>query len=120
VPACTWFSPSFFEVTQPGVAPEEIWISMGTEPYLFGYIGTTQVFSSEEIEISGRDASVLEYNPSPMFDAFFRGYHYVIRLGADPSQGPTFVAQTDNQTAADYALAKAVLDRIMASFEFTD
>ncbi len=33
--------------------------------------------------------------------------------------GPTLAAGTNSDDADDYLLAKAVLDRIMASFEFT-
>lgn len=43
----------------------------------------------------------------------------MIELGASPATGPTFIAQTDNEIAVDYELAKAVLDRIMPSLEET-
>ena len=120
VPACSWFTPAFFEVTAAGVTPNEIWISVGTIDSAFGYIGTTEVFSSEELPIGGRLGRRLEYNPDPNGEPDYRGYHYVIELGVSAATGPTFIAQTDNEMAADYVLARAVLDRIMASLRFTD
>ena len=120
VPACSWFTPGFFEVTEFGTTPDEIWISLGTIDSGFGYIGTTEVFASEVLAIGGLEGRRLEYNPSPMFDPDYRGYHYVIDLAELHAVGPTFIAQTDNETAADYALAKAVLDRIIASLRWTD
>jgi hypothetical protein len=120
VPACSWFTPTFFEVTEPGVAPDEIWMSIGTIEMAFGYTSLTEVFSSDELEIGGRQGHRLEYNPDPNGEPDNRIYHYVIDLGTSPGSGPTFIAQTDNETAPDYLLARAVLDRIMASLEFTD
>lgn len=120
IPACSWFSPTSFEVTEPGVAPEEIWISVGTIDSAFGYIGTTQVFASEELAIGGLQGRRVEYNPNPNGEPVYRGFHYAIELGESGGTGPTFIAQTDNEIAPDYALAKAVLDLIMASLEFTN
>jgi hypothetical protein len=110
---------AYLAATEAGVTPEAIWISVGTIDSAFGYIGTTEVFLSEELAIGGRQGRRLEYNPNPYGEPDYRGYHYVIELGESPGTGPTFIAQTDNQTAADYAVAKAVLDRIMASLEFS-
>jgi len=49
----------------------------------------------------------------------YRAFHYQADLG-ETDTGPTFVAGTDIDSANDYALAKVVLDRIMASLEFTN
>lgn len=114
VPACSWFTPDFFEITQPGETSDEIWISLGVIDGAIGYIGTTEVFSDEAVTIDGLEARRVEYNPNPNGDPEYRRYHYVIQLeGA--LDGPNFVAGTDTDIAGDYELARAVLDRIMAS-----
>lgn len=115
VPACSWFTPSFFEVTTPGVTPEAIWISINVFDGQTGYTSLTEIFLNEQLEIGGRDAFRVEFNPNSTADPDYRGYHYVIPLGEN---GPTLSAGTSTDQADDYLLAKAVLDRIMSSFEF--
>lgn len=117
--ACSWFTPEYFEVVDLSEPPNEIWIST----YLIveggiGYTSLTQAYFAEELTIDGRPARRVEYNPSPMLEPGYRGYHYVILLGEDWIEGPTFVAVTDTDMADDYKLARAVLDRIMASLDF--
>jgi hypothetical protein len=117
VPACSWFTPQFFEVSAPGVAPEQIWISIGVVDGVVAYTSLTEIFSNEEITVDGRDGRRVEFNPEPNTRPDYRAYHYVVPLGEN---GPTLVASTNSDAAGDYALAKAVLDRIMASFEFEE
>lgn len=112
VAACSWFSPDFFEVTAPGTAPDAIWIELSIVDGTVGYTSLTDVFYNEQLSIAGREARRVEFNPEPTGDPRFRVYHYVIPLGR---AGPTFVAYTDNRMADDYELAKAVLDRLVAS-----
>jgi len=117
VPACSWFTPAFFEVAQPGEAPGEIWISMAVMDGALSYIGTTQFYSDEEVTVDGLQARRMEYNPNPNGNPEYRRYHYVIQLeGA--LDALNFVAGTDTDMADDYELARAVFDRIMASLEF--
>jgi hypothetical protein len=66
--------------------------------------------------MGGRPASRVEYNANATTNPDYRGHVYVIALGEN---GPTLAAGTNSDDADDYLLAKAVLDRIMASFEFT-
>lgn len=117
VPACSWFTPEFFEVAEPGEAPDEIWMSLSVNDGAIGYIGTTEIFSDEAVTIDGLEARRVEFNPSPMSDPEYRRYHYTIILEPG-AEGPTFVAGTDTDTADDYELARAVLDRIMATLDF--
>jgi hypothetical protein len=117
LPACSWFTPEFFEVTEPGEAPDQIWISSGVTEGAIGYIGTTEIYSDEAVTIDGFEARRVEYNPNPMGDPEYRRYHYTIILD-EGAGGPTFVAGTDTDMAGDYELARAILDRIMASLEF--
>lgn len=117
VPACSWFTPDFFEVIQPGETADDIWISMGVIDGAIGYTGITQIYSSEGVAIDGVRATRVESNPNPNEDPAYRRYWYVIPLSTE-GVGPTFVASTDTDWADDYELARAVLDRIMASLEF--
>jgi hypothetical protein len=116
-PACSWFTPEFFEVVVPGVAPDEIWIAIHVIDSQVGYTGVTEIYLHEQLEVDNRAASRVEYNANPRTDPDFRGYQYVIPLGEN---GPTLVVGTHTDVADDYLLAKAVLDRIMASFVFDD
>ena len=119
-PACSWFSPEFFEVDDPDIAPDEIQISIGMIDSALGYTSLTDVLSSEEGVIGGRTARRVEFNSDPVERPGYRAYHYVILLGGSQATGPTFVAHTDNEMASDFSLAKAVLDRIMATLVMTD
>lgn len=116
-PACSWFTPEYFEVDESGQALDEIWIGLGIIDGAIGYTGITQIYSSEEITIDGVNATRVESNPNPNEDPAYRRYWYVVPLDSE-GVGPTFVAQTDTDSADDYELARAVLDRIMASLEF--
>lgn len=91
VPACSWFTPEFFEVAAPGAAPDEIWISTGVIDGAIGYTGITIGYSSEEVTIDGLTASRVESNPNPNEDPAYRRYWYVIPFDAEGA-GPTFVA----------------------------
>lgn len=116
-PTCSWFTPEFFEVTTPGEAPGDIWIRLSVFDGGYGYTSLTEVYLSEELTIDGREARRDEFNPTPTGDPDYRAYDYVIPFG---DRGPTFVAATSGDGAGDYELAKAVLDRIMASLVFGD
>lgn len=116
VPACSWFTPEFFQVTTPGEPPQEIWISIRVFDGQTGYTGLTEIYLNDEVDVDGLTAYRVEFNPNATANPDFRGYHYAIPLGEN---GPTLSAGTSTDNADDYLLAKAVLDRIMASFEFT-
>jgi hypothetical protein len=116
VPACSWFTPEFFEVAVPGEAPDEIWIGINVFDGVTGYTSITEIYLNEELSIGGRQAFRVEFNPNVTTNPDFRGYHYVIPLGEN---GPTLAAGTSTDQADNYLLARFVLDRIMASFSFT-
>ena len=115
--ACTWFTPDFFEVDVPGEVPEEVWISIGLVEGIVGYNMLTPTESGGEVEVDGYAGHWTEYrNLEDIDDSDSNNltYHYVIPLDR---AGPTLVAATGNHMAGDYELAKAVLDRMMASME---
>ena len=115
--ACTWFTPDFFEVDVPGETPEEVWISIGLLEGSVGYNTLTPVESSDQVEIGGYAGHRAEYRTLDEIgdtDSDHLTYHYVVPFD---TAGLTLVAATDVDMADDYELAKAVLDRIMASME---
>ena len=119
-PACIWFSPGFFTVDAAGEPNPPVWITFQFfEESGYGYIGTTVGHYYEELPVDGRNARRFEYTSYPMSDPDQRSYDYVVALGDPPEEfGPTLVATVNSARAADYELAKAVLDRIMVSLVF--
>ena len=78
----------------------------------------TPTKSGDELEIDGfaghrTELWLLELATDPRSDDDL-AYEYVVPLD---DRGPTLIASTSARTADDYELAKAVLDRIMASME---
>ena len=112
VPACSWFSPTFYEADESGEVPAEIAITIEILDGERGYhddfisneeviVGTTQDAHRVEVESDGTTM-----------------YEYVVQLGPTPEEGPNLLARTDTDMGGDYELNKAVLDRIMATIEF--
>jgi hypothetical protein len=112
VPACSWFSPTFYEADDSGAVPPEIAITIeildGDRGYHDDFIsneevvvGATQVAHRIEVESDGTTM-----------------YEYVVQLGPTSEEGPNLLARTDTDMGGDYELNKAVLDRIMATIEF--
>lgn len=116
-PACSWFTPDYFEVTDPAEVPDEIWISIAMVDGVVAYTGLTQHFLNEEVLLGGMTARRVESNPSPNDRPDYRAYDYHVNMGSQ-GQGPSFLASVDSDAAGDYELGKAVLDRIMASLHF--
>jgi hypothetical protein len=123
-PACSWFAPEPFDGSIRPVAvnpppPDGVWITMRVIDGNAGYVGETPIYMNEQLRIGVFDAHRAEFGPSmggvvgsPSPD---RTYWYLVPFA---ESGPTFIAETSNDLANDYPLAKAVLDRIMASTSF--
>lgn len=107
VPACSWFSPTFYEVDDSGEVPDEIAITIIWLPNGFGYI--EDPIRQDEGMIGGQNAIRLEFEDS---------YGYVIQLGPSWNDGPHLAARTARDMGGDYELNKAVLDRLMLTIEF--
>lgn len=107
VPACSWFSPTFYEVDDSGEVPAEIAITIVWLPNGFGY--TEEPISQTEGMIGGQNAVRVEFEDS---------YGYVIQLGPSFGEGPNLAARTSRDMGGDYELNKAVLDRLMLTIEF--
>jgi hypothetical protein len=120
VEPCSWFSPTFYEVSDPSQVPPEIAITIA---YLDSDIGTytDEAVSREFGLVGGTQTAVrVEYRPGDESaqPADWRAYLYVIQLGPTEEEGPNLVLQTSTEMGGDYELNKAVLDRIVATLEF--
>ncbi len=105
--ACSWFSPTFYEVDDSGEVPDEIAITIVWEP---GDRGSFEDPIRRELGMVGGQSAVrVEYEDS---------YVYQIQLGPTPEEGPNIVAMTTREMGGDYELNKAVLDRLMLTIEF--
>jgi hypothetical protein len=107
VAACSWFSPTFYEVDDSSDVPDEIAITIIWLPNGFGY--TEDPIRQTEGMIGGQNAVRLEFEDS---------YGYVIQLGPSFGEGPNLAARTSRDMAGDYELNKAVLDRLILTIEF--
>lgn len=118
VPACSWFSPTFYEATPGGETPEEIAIAITVFEGAIGVIWAD--LYSEEVTLDGVPARRSETGftkgsetPTDRFQ-----YSYLARLDDDPSEGEKLWAFTGTDYGGEYELNKAVFDRIMASLEW--
>jgi hypothetical protein len=112
VPACSWFSPTFYEADDSGAVPPEIAITIEILDGDRGY--HDDFISNEEVVVGAtQDARRIEVESDGT-----TMYEYVVQLGPTPEEGPNLLARTDTDMGGDYELNKAVLDRIMATIEF--
>ena len=112
--ACTWFTPDHFEVAASGETPEEIWIGVALVPGIIGYNMLSPTEDGDEVEVDGYSGHWSEFrlldeigDPDGLLT-----FHYVVPFHR---AGPTLVVTTNVEMADDYELAKAVIDRMMAS-----
>lgn len=116
VPTCSWFSPTFYEVPDPSVVPDEIAIELFLLQGGRGYL--REILSREEIVVGGtQDATRLEIDGTADGGSG-RSYEYVVQLGPTPEQGPNLIARTDTAMGGTFDLNRGVLDRIMATIRF--
>jgi hypothetical protein len=117
VPACSWFSPVFFEVDDPQRIPDEVAIELAIRETGLGQIPEYPRTLQEDVVISGVDGfrteDTIPSNP-PDF-----AYGYAAWLD-DDALGRKAMGSTSTMRGGDYELNKAVLDRIMAGMLLTD
>lgn len=122
-PACSWFSPEFYEVEPGGEVPEAIVIVIAVYDAL-GSFNQPEYLLDEPVKIGGfagwRREQIGVTHESGAYEALLPSYSYVAVLSDRPVEGPTMMASTGGDGAPDYELHKAVLDRIMASFTIDD
>ena len=116
VPACSWFSPTFYEVDDSRDRPDEIAIEIFVVEGDRGYTG--EILSREEVIVGSTQAGFRLEVDATSDGADGTSYEYVVQLGPTLEEGPNLVARTGTEMGGDYELSKAVLDRIMATIEF--
>jgi hypothetical protein len=120
VEPCSWFSPTFYEVSDPSDVPPEIAI---TTEYAMGTVGTIGELLSSDRGIVGATQVATRFeatgatDASGEFEPDARMYVYVVELGDDAGAGPNLILSTSTLMGGDYELNKAVLDRIVATLE---
>jgi hypothetical protein len=120
VEPCSWFSPTFYEVDDPGQVPPEIAITIS---YLEGDFGSFERDLSREFGIVGgtQEAVRVEYEGAlgegGQMPPEWHGYVYLVQLGPTEEAGPNLIIQTSTEMGGDYELNKAVMDRIVATME---
>jgi hypothetical protein len=119
VPACSWFSPTFYELNESGDRPEEIALEIRVFDGAVGFIWVD--LYSEQITLDGFDARRAEtgMTKGPEMPTDTYQYDYLAYLDTDTDGGKLW-AFTGTEYGGDYELNMAVMDRIMASLEFTD
>lgn len=110
-PACTFFGPAEIVPGEPDQPPTGAVIGLRIFP---GSVATFEpTFAYETLNVGGRPAERTERHAGTIEapDYSRRTYQYVVQFGEDLS----LIAGTNDGMAADYDLAKEVLDRMMAS-----
>ena len=114
VPPCSWFSPIPFQLDGTEKIPADVAIGLSIVRTGLGQIPELPRILHEEVTIAGftgfRSEDMIPGDP-PDF-----AYSYAAWLDADPT-GLKLLGSTGTTSAGDYALNKAVLDRMMASLQ---
>ena len=128
-PACSWFSPTFFEVEDPEVVPEEVAITIHYRPDSGPFVMVSVAVAGGAVEVGGRPAVRAEYVGvgGGFIDIGSFLYEYKVAMdGQLPQEGETgdtlitVASWAIDEDQAAYRVATAVLDRIMASLTFDD
>ena len=107
VAACSWFSPTTYEVDDFPALPEEIAISIELAADRVSWADNPiRVLTGT---VGGQNAVRVEFEDE---------YFYVVQLGPSPEEGPNLIARTARDMGGDFELNKAVLDRLMLTIEF--
>lgn len=119
VPACSWFSPTYYELNDSGDRPEEIAIEIRTLEGAIGFIWVD--LYSEQLTLDGFDARRAETGRTKEAETPTDSYQYdyLVLLDAE-SEGRKLWAFTGTDYGGEYELNKAVFDRIMASLRFDE
>ena len=121
VPACSWFSPTFYELTEDGGVPPEIAIEIGSFEGGIGLIHEPDYTITDQVTVDGWNASRTEevgglgadgWLPRSLFT-----YQYTIYASED-DLGLKVIATTTTEDPGSYERNKAILDRIIASMRF--
>ncbi len=126
-PACSWFSPLFFDVKGTSMPPAQVVIGMTYVAETGGIGPAGHPLRSEELEVAGRPAFRKEEvgvgGGFITIGAFRYGYDIAPdgRFPDERESASVLIASTEWLPDGDveqYVLNRGVLDRIMASMEF--
>lgn len=124
VPACSWFSPTSYEVTTSNEVPDEVVITINVYLNPLGSFTQPELSLHEEVPIGGfvgyrREQVGVTYEGAG-YEALPPAYQYFVVSGDPRGEAPRILASSESEGVLDYSLNKAVLDRIMASLAFED
>ena len=124
-PACSWFSPTFFDVGRdPNEVPPQVAIVIVIEDVSVGTICEPETTIDEPVTVGGFAGNRWEYlgctDTAGIFIPQPVEYQYNVTVAPQPAEAPEMQARTGLEGAADHNLNKAVLDRIMALIEFDE
>ncbi len=113
-PSCLWFAPQPLVLPVPlTTRPAGVAITFGSAGGPFGSWGTPAL--TADVTIADREGiRVEELGGTSGYGDGLPALVYQVALGETPTDGPTLVAVTTEEDFGDYALNKAVLDRMMA------
>jgi len=121
---CTWFGPHPFDVSDPLSTLADAVIEMQVVDGAFGSFNTPEVWLQEQVEFAGWQGRRLEivgtHYEGGGFEAHPAIYQYSATFGGPGDEAPSLRAVTDSARVDDYDLAKAVLDRMIASLRLAD
>jgi hypothetical protein len=119
VPACSWFSPTFYEATGD-TRPDEIAIEISVFEGDIGFIWVD--LYSEEVRIGGFSGRRYEtgMTKDPEQPTNTLQYSYLAILDPEGPGDRKLWAFTGTDYGGEYELNRAVFDRIMASLRFMD
>lgn len=121
VAACSWFAPTSYDVANPNVVPDEVVIVIWVYDGAFGFVDMPRDSLHEEISVDGYEA-VRRQNVGMCYSNggcqdLPPSYEYTVILSGSQAEGPTLRAVTSSEGTDQYILNRAVLDRMMASFQ---
>lgn len=124
-PACSWFSPTLYEVgADPNRVPDEVVIVIEVFPGAFGFFNQPDYELHEQISIGGfegyRYQQIGVLHEGGGYESLPPTYGYRSVLAEGQAVEPTLMSSTSSEGADDYVLNRAVLDRIMASIRFDE
>jgi hypothetical protein len=124
LPACTWFAPVPFAVSDISLVPDEVAIVVDAFEGDFGYVSAPKMSMRDDITIGGHEGYRFEQvgvsYEAGGFEALPPSYIYGTTFDDPMGERSSIRAVAESEGASDYVLNKAVLDRIMGSLSMLE